>query len=230
MWKVVPSGMDGLCKWNELKEDIKKYGLRNSLITAMMPTASTSQILNNNECFEPITANLYYRSTLAGMYNIVNKFLIDDLVKLGLWNDKMKDLILYYNGSIQQIPSIPNELKELYKTIWEIKQKSIIDQARDRGAFTDQSQSMNLYFAEPTQSKLLSAMMYGWKQGLKTGVYYVRTKPATNAIKFTVDINAIKNLEIKEEKQEAESEVKFCKMKNKNMTAEELAECEACSG
>ena len=225
LWEVKPNDVNGICDWDRLKEEIKKYGLRNSLITAMMPTASTSQILNNNECFEPITANLYFRSTLAGMFNIVNRYLVDDLIKLGLWNEKMKDLILYYNGSIQEIPSIPKELKELYKTVWEIKQKSIIDQARDRGYYVDQSQSMNLYFAEPNRTKLLSALMYGWKQGLKTGVYYVRTKPATNAIKFTVDVNLMKPEEV-EEKQEA----KFCKIKKKNMTPEELAECEACSG
>jgi ribonucleotide reductase alpha subunit len=229
MWNVLPDS--GLCDWETLRNDIKKYGLRNSLITAMMPTASTSQILGNNECFEPITANMYYRSTLAGMFNMVNKYLVDDLIKLGLWNEKMKDMILYYNGSIQNIPSIPNELKELYKTVWEIKQKAIIDQARDRGAYVDQSQSMNLFFAEPSKTKLLSAMIYGWKQGLKTGVYYIRTKPATNAIKFTVDTNVKNSIEnmIKEQAKEQE-EVKFCKIKRKGMTAQELAECEACSG
>jgi len=226
MWGVQPTS--GLCDWDTLKEDIKKNGLRNSLITALMPTASTSQILGNNECFEPITANIYYRSTLAGMFNIVNKYLIDDLVRLGLWNDKMKDMILYYNGSIQDIPNIPKDIKELYKTVWEIKQKALIDQARDRGVYVDQAQSMNLFFAEPSQTKLLSAMIYGWKQGLKTGVYYVRTKPATNAIKFTIDSNTKNEIEsmLKEEKED----VKFCKIKRKGMTAQELAECEACSG
>jgi ribonucleotide reductase alpha subunit len=230
MWGVKPES--GLCDWDVLKEDIKKYGLRNSLITALMPTASTSQILGNSECFEPITANMYYRSTLAGMFNIVNRYLVDDLVKLGLWNERMKDMILYYNGSVQEIPNIPNELKELYKTVWEIKQKAIIDQSRDRGAYVDQTQSMNLFFAEPTQTKLLSAMMYGWKQGLKSGVYYVRTKAATNAIKFTVDNNVKVNIEqLKDKvKEENKEEVKFCKIKRKGMTAQELAECEACSG
>jgi ribonucleotide reductase alpha subunit len=227
MWNIRPES--GMCDWDQLKRDIIKYGIRNSLITAMMPTASTSQILDNNECFEPITANIYYRSTLAGMFNIVNKYLIDDLVKLNLWNDKMKDMILYYNGSIQNIANIPKELKELYKTVWEIKQKTIIDQARDRGAYVDQSQSMNLFFAEPSKTKLLSAMIYGWKQGLKTGVYYVRTKPATNAIKFTIDSNIKNNIEnmLKEENKE---DVKYCKIKRKGMTAQELAECESCSG
>jgi ribonucleotide reductase alpha subunit len=227
MWNIQPK--PGLCDWDKLKEDIKKYGLRNSLITALMPTASTSQILGNNECFEPITANIYYRSTLAGMFNVVNKYLIDDLVRLGLWNDKMKDTILYYNGSIQNIPNIPKDIKELYKTVWEIKQKVLIDQARDRGAYVDQSQSMNLFFAEPSQTKLLSAMIYGWKQGLKTGVYYIRTKPATNAIKFTIDSNTKNEIEsmLKEEKLD---EVKFCKIKRKGMTVQELAECESCSG
>jgi ribonucleotide reductase alpha subunit len=227
LWDITPDS--GLCDWESLKKDIKEFGLRNSLITAMMPTASTSQILGNNECFEPITANMYYRSTSAGMFNMVNKYLVDDLIKLGLWNEKMKDMILYYNGSIQNIPSIPNELKELYKTVWEIKQKVIIEQSRDRGAYIDQSQSMNLFFAEPSQTKLLSAIIYAWKQGLKTGVYYIRTKSATNAIKFTIDNNIKNNIETLLKEQQ-NNEVKFCKIKNKGMTTKELAECESCSG
>jgi ribonucleoside-diphosphate reductase alpha chain len=154
---------------------------------APMPTASTSQILGNNECFEPYTSNIYSRRTLSGEFTIVNKHLLKDLVRLGLWNQQMKDKIITANGSIQQINEIPEEIKSLYKTVWEIKQKVIIDMAADRGAFIDQSQSLNLFMAQPNTTKISSMHFYAWKKGLKTGMYYLRTQAAAQAVKFTID-------------------------------------------
>jgi ribonucleoside-diphosphate reductase alpha chain len=152
-----------------------------------MPTASTSQIFGNNECFEPYTSNIYTRRVLSGEFIIVNKHLLKDLVQLGLWNNNMKNKIIAANGSIQHIEEIPADIKELYKTVWEIKQRSIIDMAADRGAYICQSQSLNLFIDSPTISKLTSMHFYGWKKGLKTGMYYLRTQAATQAIQFTVD-------------------------------------------
>jgi len=152
-----------------------------------MPTASTSQILGNNECFEPYTTNIYNRRVLSGEFIVVNKHLLMDLVRLGLWDNGMKNKIIAANGSIQHIPEIPQDIKELYKTVWEIKQRTIIDMAADRGAYICQSQSLNLFIAEPNFAKLTSMHFYGWERGLKTGMYYLRTKPAASAIKFTVD-------------------------------------------
>ena len=171
----------------ELREEIKKYGVRNSLLLAPMPTASTSQILGNNECFEPYTTNIYSRRVLSGEFIVVNKHLLIDLVRLNLWNNDMKNKIIAANGSVQNIAEIPTEIKELYKTVWEIKQRTIIDMAADRGAYICQSQSLNLFIAEPNFAKLTSMHFYGWERGLKTGMYYLRTKPAATAIKFTVD-------------------------------------------
>lgn len=182
--------------WDELVENIIKYGTRNSLLTALMPTASSSQILGNNECFEPFTSNIYTRKTLAGDYIIINKHLVNDLVNLDLWNPKLKDKIIYYDGSIQDIGEIPDNIKELYKTSWEIKQKSIITQAATRAPFIDQSQSMNLYMAQPDFNRLGSAHFYAWKSGLKTGIYYLHSRPVVNATKFSIDNNTVK--EIKE--------------------------------
>lgn len=173
--------------WDVLRKEVAKYGVRNSLLIAPMPTASTSQILGNNECFEPYTSNLYSRRVLSGEFIIVNKYLMKDLVRLNLWNDQMKNMILAANGSIQQIESIPQEIKDLYKTVWEIKQKVLIDMAADRGAFICQSQSLNLFVENPNFQKLTSMHFYSWKKGLKTGMYYLRTKSAVDAIKFTVD-------------------------------------------
>lgn len=191
MWNVKPSNR---WEWDVLKNEIKTYGLRNSLLVAPMPTASTSQILGNNECFEPYTSNIYTRRTLSGEFTVVNKHLLKDLVKLGLWNQQMKDKIIAANGSIQNIPEIPKEIKELYKTVWEIKQKVIIDMAADRGAFIDQSQSLNLFMAQPNTSKISSMHFYAWKKGLKTGMYYLRTQAATEAVKFSLDKNvAVEN-------------------------------------
>lgn len=184
MWGIQPGPR---WDWQSLKNDIACYGIRNSLLLAPMPTASTSQILGNNECFEPYTSNLYSRRVLSGEFIIVNKHLLRDLVKLGLWNDSLKNQIMAANGSIQQIDSIPPSIKSLYKTVWEIKQKTLIDMAADRGAFICQSHSLNLFVAKPTLAKLTSMHFYAWKKGLKTGLYYLRTQAAADAIKFTVD-------------------------------------------
>jgi ribonucleoside-diphosphate reductase alpha chain len=187
MWGITPSSR---WEWDVLKEEVKKYGVRNSLLVAPMPTASTSQILGNNECFEPFTSNVYKRGTLSGEFIIVNKYLLRDLVKLGLWNDSMKNKIIAANGSIQDIEEIPQNIKDLYKTVWEISQKAIIDMAADRGAYIDQSQSLNLFLQNPNAAKLTSMHFYAWKKGLKTGMYYLRTKAAADAIKFTVEKQA----------------------------------------
>jgi ribonucleoside-diphosphate reductase alpha chain len=184
MWGVKPTDR---WEWDVLKEEVKKYGVRNSLLLAPMPTASTSQILGNNECFEPYTTNIYNRRVLSGEFIVVNKHLLMDLVRLGLWNNDMKNKIIAAAGSVQAIPEIPQDIKDLYKTVWEIKQRTIIDMAADRGAFICQSQSLNLFIAEPNFAKLTSMHFYAWERGLKTGMYYLRTKPAAQAIKFTVD-------------------------------------------
>jgi len=184
LWQVVPSDR---WDWEKLRQEVMTHGARNSLLLAPMPTASTSQILGNNECFEPYTSNIYNRRVLSGEFVVVNKFLLKDLIELGLWNPTMKNKLIAENGSVQNIPEIPTELKELYKTVWEIKQKTIIDMAAERGAFICQSQSLNLFMAEPNLAKLTSMHFHAWKSGLKTGMYYLRTKAAVDAIKFTVD-------------------------------------------
>lgn len=190
MWGVTPSSR---WEWNVLKEEVKAHGVRNSLLLAPMPTASTAQILGNNECFEPYTSNIYTRRVLSGEFIIVNKHLLKDLVKEGLWNKEMRQKLMVSNGSVQDIPEIPAHIKELYKTAWEISQKAIIELAADRGAYICQSQSLNIFMENANFGKLTSMHFYGWKKGLKTGMYYLRTKAATDAIKFTVDknINAI---------------------------------------
>lgn len=184
MWGVTPTSR---WEWDVLKEEVKKHGVRNSLLLAPMPTASTAQILGNNECFEPYTSNIYTRRVLSGEFIIVNKHLLKDLVKEGLWNAEMRQKIMASNGSIQGISEIPQRLKDLYKTAWEISQKAIIDQAADRGAYICQSQSLNIFMENANFGKLTSMHFYGWERGLKTGMYYLRTKAATDAIKFTVD-------------------------------------------
>lgn len=183
MWGVTPSTR---WDWAKLKEEIKSHGVRNSLLMAPMPTASTSQILGNNECIEPFTSNIYTRRVLSGEFTVINKYLISDLMKLDLWNENMKNKIIKFNGSIQEIEEIPMELKELYKTVWEIKQKNIIEMAADRGAYIDQSQSLNIHMTDVNMGKLSSMHFFAWKSGLKTGMYYLRTKAAADAIKFTV--------------------------------------------
>lgn len=188
MWDVKPSNR---WEWDVLKQEVKKHGVRNSLLLAPMPTASTSQILGNNECFEPYTSNIYTRRTLSGEFVVINKHLLRDLVKLGLWNDNMKNQLIAANGSVQQIEEIPDNLKLLYRTAWELSQKAILEMAADRGAYICQSQSLNVFMENANFSKLTSMHFYGWKQGLKTGMYYLRTKAAQDAIKFTVDKAAL---------------------------------------
>ena len=188
MWNVKPSDR---WEWDLLREEIQKNGVRNSLLLAPMPTASTAQILGNNECFEPYTSNIYTRRVLSGEFIIVNKHLLRDLVKLGIWDDRLKNKLMASNGSIQNIDEIPDNIKNLYKTAWEISQKVLLDMAADRGAFIDQSQSLNIFMENANFAKLTSMHFYGWKAGLKTGMYYLRTKSATDAIKFTLDKEAI---------------------------------------
>ena len=188
MWNVTPKS--GRWNWEQLRKDVVKYGVRNSLLLAPMPTASTSQILGNNECFEPFTSNLYVRRVLSGEFVVVNKYLLKDLVKEGLWNDNMKNEQMKHNGSVQKITEVPSHLKELYKTAWEIKQKTIVDMAAERGAYICQSQSLNIFMENANYGKLTSMHFYAWKKGLKTGMYYLRTQAAVDAVKFTVEKNA----------------------------------------
>ncbi len=224
MWGVVPSNR---WDWSQLKAEVKKHGVRNSLLLAPMPTASTAQILGNNECFEPYTSNLYTRRVLSGEFIIVNRHLLKDLVKAGLWNRDMRHKIMSANGSIQNISEIPQEIKDLYKTAWEISQKTILELAADRGAYICQSQSLNIFMENANFAKLTSMHFYGWEKGLKTGMYYLRTKAATDAIKFTVD-------------QAISSEPEALDSEDGGMTLEEQAalacslenpdSCEMCSG
>jgi ribonucleoside-diphosphate reductase alpha chain len=187
LWGIKDEELSGRWDWTALRKDVKKHGVRNSLLVAPMPTASTSQILGNNECFEPYTSNIYTRRVLSGEFIVVNKHLLEDLVNLGLWNEDLKQELMRANGSIQQLDNIPDEIKELYKTAWELSMKDIIDMSRQRGYFIDQSQSLNLFMEGATMAKLTSMHFYAWKSGLKTGMYYLRTKSAVDAIKFTLD-------------------------------------------
>lgn len=217
LWGVTPTDR---WEWNVLKEEVMEHGVRNSLLLAPMPTASTAQILGNNECFEPYTSNIYTRRVLSGEFIVVNKHLLRDLVKLGLWNDNLKNQLMGANGSIQNINEIPDNIKELYKTAWEISQKTILDMAADRGAYIDQSQSLNIFMENANFAKLTSMHFYGWKAGLKTGMYYLRTKAATDAIKFTLDKEAMAQPTAKtEEERLAEA----CSLDNPE-------DCEMCSG
>ena len=189
LWNVIPEEREGRTikwDWQSMRTKVKDSGMRNSLLVAPMPTASTAQILGNNECFEPYTSNLYLRRTLAGEFVVVNKHLISKLTELNLWNKDMKNTIIEHNGSVQNISVIPDDVKKVYKTVWEISMKTVIDQAATRGAYVCQSQSMNLFVATPSFAKLSSMHFYAWKQGLKTGMYYLRTKPAADAIQFTI--------------------------------------------
>ena len=190
MWEG-DTKFSGRYDWGGMRERVKTKGLRNSLLMAPMPTASTAQILGNNECFEPYTTNIYLRRTLAGEFVVVNKHLVDDLKKVGLWSKEMKDLMVKAGGSIQNIVDIPDDIKKLYKTVWEISQKCIIDMAADRGRFIDQSQSMNLFMESPTMSKLSSMHMYAWKVGLKTGMYYLRSKAKARPIQFSLEPDCV---------------------------------------
>ena len=212
LWNVEPSDR---YDWETLRKDVMEFGVRNSLLLAPMPTASTSQILGNNECFEPYTSNIYNRRVLSGEFAIVNKHLLKDLMRLNLWNDNMKQRIIAANGSVQNIEEIPADLKEIYKTVWEIKQRNVIDMAADRGAFICQSQSLNLFVEQPNFAKLSSMHFYTWKKGLKTGMYYLRTKAAADAIKFTVDAAVLTQT-----KEDAAEQI-ACSLDNKD-------ECMAC--
>ena len=235
MWGIKDEELSGRWDWAKLRKDVLKHGVRNSLLVAPMPTASTSQILGNNECFEPYTSNLYTRRVLSGEFIIVNKHLLKDLVDLNLWNEDMKHELMRSNGSIQDIKQIPDELKELYKTVWEMSMKDIIDMARHRGYFIDQSQSLNLFMEGATMSKLTSMHFYGWKSGLKTGMYYLRTKSAVDAIKFTlekkekaeveetVEVEAVETVEAVEEVKITRTEkTKAKKSKEKPVAVEPL--------
>ncbi|PJJ84125.1 ribonucleoside-diphosphate reductase subunit alpha [Mucilaginibacter auburnensis] len=193
LWNVKPES--GRWDWENLRLDVMNHGVRNSLLVAPMPTASTSQILGNNECFEPYTSNIYTRRVLSGEFIIVNKHLLRDLVNRGLWDNTMKNKIITANGSVQDIAEIPQDLKDLYKTVWEIKMRNIIDMAADRGAYICQSQSLNLFINSPNASKLTSMHFYAWKKGLKTGMYYLRTQAASQAVKFTVENQGGKNMD-----------------------------------
>lgn len=219
LWGIKDEELSGRWDWGKLRKDVKKHGVRNSLLVAPMPTASTSQILGNNEAFEPYTSNIYTRRVLSGEFIVVNQHLLKDLVELGLWNEDLKEEIMRANGSIQDVEIIPQELKELYKTVWELSMKDIIDMSRHRGYFIDQSQSLNLFMENANMAKLTSMHFYAWKSGLKTGMYYLRTKSAVDAIKFTLK---------KEEKKEtvgAEVEANVVEdVSTKPMTPQELRE------
>jgi len=226
MWNVTPTDR---WDWETLRKEIMEHGVRNSLLLAPMPTASTSQILGNNECFEPFTSNIYNRRVLSGEFVVVNKHLLRDLVDAGIWNDAIKNKLIAANGSVQKIDEIPASMKELYKTVWEIKQRTIIDMSKDRGAYVCQSQSLNLFVDQPNFAKLTSMHFYAWESGLKTGMYYLRTKAAADAIKFTVDQMALQKevpamaaggVTMVAEKQQAEI---ACSLDNREA-------CESCSG
>jgi ribonucleoside-diphosphate reductase alpha chain len=220
MWNVTPTDR---WEWSVLREEVIKHGVRNSLLLAPMPTASTAQILGNNECFEPYTSNIYSRSVLSGVFIIVNKHLLKDLVREGLWNKDVRQKIMTANGSIQNINEIPQRLKDLYKTAWEISQKAIIDQAADRGAYICQSQSLNIFMENANFGKLTSMHFYGWEKGLKTGMYYLRTKAATDAIKFTVDKTVEEEPAVSAKALEEDAAAIACSLENPDS-------CEMCSG
>jgi ribonucleoside-diphosphate reductase alpha chain len=221
MWGVTPKS--GRYDWDALKEKVKKFGMRNSLLVAPMPTASTSQILGNNECFEPYTSNIYTRRTLSGEFIIVNKHLMKDLIDLGLWNDTMRNRLISTNGSVQAVPGIPQNIKDLYKTVWEISQKVIIEMAADRGAYICQSQSMNIFMQDPNFGKLTSMHFYAWKKGLKTGMYYLRSQAATAAIKFTLDKS-----QLEQPKMEKANETETIKAQKQDAIACSLDDPEGC--
>ncbi|MGV6860781.1 MAG: ribonucleoside-diphosphate reductase subunit alpha [Putridiphycobacter sp.] len=218
LWGVEPTGR---WEWDVLREEVKEHGVRNSLLMAPMPTASTAQILGNNECFEPYTSNVYTRRVLSGEFIIVNKHLLKDLVKLGLWDNTMKNKLMASNGSVQNIDEIPQDIKDLYKTAWEISQKVLIDMSADRGAYVCQSQSLNLFMENANFAKLTSMHFYGWEAGLKTGMYYLRTKAATDAVKFTLDKSAMEAPKAKTEEE---------RMAEIACSLDDPDSCEMCSG
>jgi ribonucleoside-diphosphate reductase alpha chain len=222
MWGVEPSEcMKEL--WTNLRADIAKHGIRNSLLVALMPTASTSQILSWNECFEPFTNNIYTRKTLAGTFVIVNKYLINDLLELGLWNQTMKDKIIMADGSVQEITEIPLEIRNRYKTVWELKQKVLVDLAAERAPFVCQSQSMNMFVKSATFKTLNSMHFYSWKKGLKTGIYYLRSQAKTSAQKFSVDLEKVKENTVDKKEDTTKKET------NVMVNVKEEPECLMCS-
>lgn len=205
LWGSVEDPHDPLLDWSALRDTIRKHGLRNSLLTGNMPTASTALLLGSSESFEPLTSNIYTRRTNTGEFVVINKFLVDDLIELGLWDEEMRQEIIRNKGSVQGIERIPENMRKVYKTVWEYSQKNLIEMCADRGPFISQSQSFNLYFSQPSFQKVYSAIMYGWKKGLKTICYYLRSQPATDAIQFTVKKESL-----------------VCSKENQN--------CESCSG
>jgi ribonucleotide reductase alpha subunit len=215
--------------WQTLRTQIQATGLRNSLLVAPMPTASTSQILGYNECIEPFTSNIYVRRTLAGEFTVVNRHLVADLLAAGLWSEELKNHIVAANGSVQGLPTVPADIKARYKTVWEIKQKTLIDMAADRGAFICQSQSLNLFVQDPTIAKLSSMHFYGWKKGLKTGIYYLRTKSAVQAIKFTVDPSLLKRDQLTQQLVGVDPNLVAAQKVATNTNNGEPAECLLCS-
>ena len=225
LWGVDEDSLSGNWDWKTLREEVKKHGVRNSLLLAPMPTASTSQILGNNECFEPYTSNIYTRRVLSGEFIVVNKHLLIDLVELGLWNEELKNEIIRANGSIQNIEVIPDNLKEIYKTVWEMSMKDIIDMSAERGQFIDQSQSLNLFMESPNIGKLTSMHFYAWEKGLKTGMYYLRTKAASDAIKFTVQKQSKAEVEpVTDSKQTAKIQEKEKLQKATSVAEQRVAE------
>ncbi|CAL4967507.1 unnamed protein product [Urochloa decumbens] len=218
MWNVVPSDR---WNWSAIREMISQVGLRNSLLVAPMPTASTSQILGNNECFEPYTSNIYSRRVLSGEFVIVNKHLLHDLTEIGVWSPILKNKIIYEDGSVQKVTDVPDDLKAVYKTVWEIKQKTIVDMAVDRGCYIDQSQSLNIHMDQPNFGKLTSLHFHAWSKGLKTGMYYLRTRAAADAIKFTVDTTLLKDKQETSEDVQAKMAEVVCSLNNRD-------ECLAC--
>ena len=212
--------LSGRLDWNTLKQDLVKYGTRNSMLLALMPTASTAQIMNNSECFEPVDSCIFKRRVLSGEFIVINKYLVDDLEKLGLWNNELKDMIIANDGSIQNIDTIPDDIKQLYKTVWEISMKSVIEQCHDRGVFIDQMQSMNLFMANPNYKRLTSMHFYAWRSHLKTGMYYLRSKASASAGKFSIDPEVEKRIREKKERgeqleQEEQAAVLACSLENK---------------
>jgi len=206
MWGIKEDELSGLWNWSKLKKTVIKYGVRNSLLVAPMPTASTAQILGNNECFEPFTNNLYKRNVLSGEFVIVNRHLVEDLINLDLWTDEIRIKMIQNNGSIQTISEIPQDIKSIYKTVWEMKASSLIDMAADRAAFIDQSQSMNLFLRDANVAKVNKALFYGWSKGLKTGMYYLRSNAKSEARKsLGTDVNSLKETNNTEEVQNINS-------------------------
>lgn len=220
MWGVTPSDR---WDWDALREMISKSGVRNSLLIAPMPTASTSQILGNNECFEPYTSNIYSRRVLSGEFVVMNKHLLHDLTEMGLWSPVLKNKIINESGSVSKIPEIPEQLKAIYKTVWEIKQKTLVDMAADRGCYIDQSQSLNIHMEQPDLGKLTSLHFHAWSKGLKTGMYYLRTRAAADAIKFTVDTTVLNNENANKAEDDVNSDMAqaACSLQNRE-------ECMAC--